>query len=97
MTSIKMPAAYLIAGGAVLAALVWVATRGNGRQVGNAIGGAAVDLADGVISGAVVGTGQLVGVPATNMTQCERDKAAGDTWAASFSCPAADWLRYVWS
>lgn len=91
----KIAPAYLIAGGAVLVALVWAATRGNARDVGTTIGGAVVDLADGALSGAVVGAGQVVGIPATNQTQCERDKAAGNTWAASFSCPAADWLRYV--
>lgn len=92
----KLTTPYMIAGGAVLAALVWVAIKGNARETGAAIGGAAVDLVDGVVIGAVVGAGQVVGIPATNKTKCEQDKAAGDTWAASFSCPAADWLRYVW-
>ena len=90
----KLSNPYLIAGGAVLAALVWIVTR-KPSESGAAIGAAAVDLVDGVVSGAVVGIGERVGIPATNVTQCERDKAAGDTWAASFSCPAADWLRYV--
>lgn len=90
----KLSTPYLIAGGAVLAALVYVASKGA-RETGAAIGAAAVDLVDGAVSGAVVGIGERVGIPATNVSQCERDKAAGDTWAASFSCPAADWLRYV--
>lgn len=90
----KLSTPYLIAGGAVLAALVYVASKGA-RETGAAIGAAAVDLVDGAVSGAVVGIGERVGIPATNVSQCERDKAAGATWAASFSCPAADWLRYV--
>ena len=38
----------------------------------------------------------LVGIPDTNKTQCERDKAAGNTWDASFSCAAGDFLSYAW-
>lgn len=90
----KLGTGYVVAGAAVLAALVWVAMRGA-QGAGQAIGGAAVDLVDGAVSGAVVGVGSAVGIPATNRTQCEIDKANGDTWAASFSCPAADWLRYL--
>ena len=90
----RLSTPYLIAGAAVVGALAWAASKGA-RETGAAIGAAAVDLVDGALSGAVVGAGQVVGIPATNATQCERDKAAGDTWAASFSCPAADWLRYV--
>lgn len=87
---------YLIAGGAVLAALLWVYTRGAGNA-GRDIGGAVVDLTDGVISGVVVGAGELVGIPATNMTECQRAKAEGRTWDASFACPAADFIEYVFN
>lgn len=94
----KVSTVYLIAGGAVGLALLWAATRAGGvAGVAQAIGGAAVDAVDGVVSGVVVGAGGLVGIPATSRTQCEIDKANGDTWAASFSCPAKDFLSYVWS
>ena len=94
----KVSAAYLIAGGAVALALVWAASRSGGvGGLAQSIGGAAVDAVDGVVSGVVIGIGEQVGVPATSRTQCEIDKANGDTWAASFSCPASDFLRYVWS
>lgn len=92
----KLTTPYLIAGGAVLAALAWAATRGA-QGTGQAIGGAAVDLVDGVVSGAVIGAGELVGIPATSQTQCEIDRANGDTWAASFSCPAKTFLNYVFN
>lgn len=85
----------LIAGAAVLAALAYVVLSRPG-QTGQAIGGAAVDLVGGIMGGAVVGIGEAVGVPATNQTQCQRDKAAGDTWAASFSCPAGDFVSWWW-
>lgn len=93
LRAIPMP--YLIAGGAVLAALAYVAARGA-KQTGQAIGGAAVDLANGVVSGAVVGIGQTVGIPATDQSACERAKAEGRTWDASFACPAGDFLKYLW-
>ena len=92
----RIPTVYLIAGGAVAAALLWAALRGS-KGTGESIGGAVVDLADGVISGAVVGIGERVGIPATSMTECERAKSEGRTWDASFACPAGDFLRYVWS
>lgn len=92
----KVPTVYLIAGGAVAAALAWVAIQGA-RGTGAAIGAAAVDMVDGAIGGAVVGAGSLIGIPATNRTQCEIDRANGDTWAASFSCPAKDFISYLWN
>lgn len=92
----SIPTLYVIAGGAVLAALAYVAMRGT-KDTGQAIGGAVVDLADGVIGGAVTGAGQIVGIPATNPTECERAKAEGRTWDASFACPASDFLSYWWN
>lgn len=93
LPAIPMP--YLIAAGAVGAALLWAASKGA-KDTGQAIGGAAVDLANGVLSGAVVGIGQTVGIQPTNQTECERAKAEGRTWDASFSCPAGDFLTYLW-
>jgi len=87
---------YIAAGGAVLAAAVWAATRVN-KETGYQVGGAIVDMADGLVSGAVVQTGKIFGIPATNMTECERAKAEGRTWDASFACPAVDFIKYVWN
>lgn len=62
------------------------------------IQGAAAD-AVGVVgevgSGVVVGIGELAGIPRTDETQCEKDRREGNTWAASFSCPAKTWLQYL--
>lgn len=95
----KVNPVYLVAGGVVAAALAWALwkNKGGAMGVGSAIGGAAVDFVDGAVSGVVVSVGEVVGIPATSRTQCEIDKANGDTWAASFSCPAKDFLSYVWS
>lgn len=92
----RVPTVYLIAGGAVLAALAWAYVKGA-KGTGSAIVSGAVDLVDGAVSEAVFTTGEALGIPRTNPNRCEADKAAGDTWAASFSCPAGDFLRYVWS
>ena len=91
---------YLVAGGVVTAALVWAVTRASSTSASNAgqyIGGAVVDMADGVIGGTVVGVGQIFGIPATNLTKCERAKAEGRTWDASFDCPAGDFIKYLWN
>ena len=61
-----------------------------------AVGAGAVSAADGIFSGAVKGVGSLVGIPDTSVSQCERDKAAGNAWDASFSCSAGDFLSYAW-
>lgn len=85
----------LYAGLAVLAAVVGVYVVRNAKGVGQAVGGAAVDLVDGVLSGGVIAAGDVVGVPMTNLTECERAKLEGRTWDASFACPAGDFLKYV--
>jgi len=46
-------------------------------------------------TGAVVGVGEALGIPATNVNQCAADRAAGRTWEASFSCDAATFARYL--
>lgn len=39
--------------------------------------------------------GGAVGVPRTEATACERAKAEGRTWDASFACPASDFLKFI--
>lgn len=92
-----IPTLYLIAGGTVAAALLWASQKGNAQAIGQTVGTAAVDLVDGVISGTVTGVGGAVGIPQTNLTECQRAQAEGRTWDASFSCPAKDFLSYLWS
>ncbi len=65
--------------------------KSNAANVGAAVTGAVGDAA----VGAVVGIGETVGIPATNPTQCQIDLAAGDMWAASFSCDAGTYLSAV--
>jgi len=92
----KFPPLYVIAGGAAIAALLYIKTKGA-NDAGQQIGAGAVDLANGVLGGTVTGIGEIVGVPATNQTECEKCKASGDKWCASFACPAKDFLKFLFS
>ena len=47
--------------------------------------------------GGIVGIGSWVGIPETNSEQCQIDLAAGNNWAASFSCSAGDFVSGVFS
>jgi hypothetical protein len=87
--------ATLYAALAVAAVVGVLVVSRNAKAVGQAAGGAAVDLVDGVLKGTVQGVGTAVGVPVTNLTECERAKIEGRTWDASFACPAGDFLKYV--
>ena len=64
--------------------------------------GAAASVTRGVVggvldvgAGAVVGAGEVIGIPATDPDLCRDAIASGRTWDASFACPAGTFLRYV--
>lgn len=65
------------------------------QDLGEDIGGAAVDLVDGVVSGAAKNIGDIVGVPRTSKTECQLAMEQGRTWDASFACSAGTFLGYV--
>jgi hypothetical protein len=80
---------------AIVAAGLYVAKKGVAGAAAGAAG-AVVDAATGAATGAVVGIGKAVGIPETNLSECERAKAEGRTWDASFACPAGDFLSWTW-
>ncbi|MRR51281.1 MAG: hypothetical protein EG825_10260 [Rhodocyclaceae bacterium] len=88
---------YLLIGGGLIAAAValWIASNPSGA--GRAVGAAAVDAVNGVVTGTVESVGELVGVPVTSPDKCAAAKAAGDTWEASFACPASEFLSWLWN
>jgi len=93
---------YLYGGTALVAAvaLMWFMSRdsdGSGQSWSEKLGGAAVNAVDGLASGAVKAAGEMVGIPDTNMSECERAIAEGRTWDASFVCPAKRFLSHVFS
>lgn len=71
---------------------LWVRSRGGVAAAAGEVVGGAARVADQAFSGAVVGAGQVVGIPATDNYQCSADLANGDYWNASFSCPAGRFL-----
>ncbi|MDF3822334.1 hypothetical protein P3G55_20690 [Leptospira sp. 96542] len=89
-----IPTPYLIAGGVALGLIAYTTIRGA-KGVGQDVGKAAVDLVDGVVSGSVTQAGQIVGIPKTDMSECERAKAEGRTWDASFACSAGDFISWL--
>lgn len=93
----KIPFSVVIGGGVAVAAYLYIKAKGGAGNAGQAIGAGTVDMANGILGGAVTGIGEVVGVPATNQTECEKCKASGDTWCASWACPAKDFLKYVFS
>ena len=36
--------------------------------------------------------GEILGIPRTNETECQKAIREGRTWDASFACPAGTWL-----
>lgn len=83
--------AIVLGGGLLLiAAIAYVAVRGT-REAAAGIAAGAVDAAAGV----VLGVGDAFGVTRTAADKCAAAKAAGDTWEASFACPAGDFLKWV--
>jgi hypothetical protein len=91
-----LPPAALAAAGLGVAALLYVmAQRRAGQSLAGAAGSAAVEAVADASTGAVIGLGEVFGIPATDTDQCSIDLANGDLWAASFSCPAKRFLAAV--
>lgn len=93
----------MLLGGAVALAAILLYVKKNGgiagaaAGVGTAAADAVIGFGGGVVSGAAYGIGDAIGVPRTDQTECEKAKAEGRTWDASFACPASDFLKYMTS
>ena len=89
----KDTTAKLLLAGAAIAAIAFVVKKNGGLQgVAAGAAGALVGAVGDAASGAVLGIGDVLGVPRTDMTECERALAEGRTWDASFACPAGTFL-----
>src|SRR6478735_876963 len=92
----------MIAGAAVgVAVLVWLSTR-SAKGIGEAIGGAAVDLVGGVAGGVVGGTvklagsiGSSVGRPDPDQQKAAQAKKEGDVWGAVVYMPMPDFIKWI--
>lgn len=91
---IVRPEILLIAGAAVVGGLL-LAGR-NAGAVGESLGGAAVDMVDGVVSGGVFAIGDRLGLAdtreQTTIEQGRAQLAAGNYWDASFNLPAGEFI-----
>lgn len=56
----------------------------------------AVGAVTGIGEGLVLGVGEAVGIPETNVAQGRQDVANGDWWSASFNLPAGEFIGSVW-
>ena len=94
MKPIDLPPLAIAAGavGLGIVAYAW-AKKAPGQTIAGSIAQGAVTAAGDAAAGAVVGLGEVVGIPATDSDQCSIDLAAGDYWAASFSCPASRFIQ----
>ena len=72
---------------AVGTALVVLRSRTT-QDWGAAVGSGVVNAGAGV----VLGIGDAVGLPRTDMTECQRALAEGRRWDASFACPAGTFI-----
>lgn len=79
-----------IIGAGILIALALL--RGNAGAVASGVVKAGAEAA----AGAVVGLGEVVGVPPTDRTKFEQDVANNDWWAASFSGTATEFIGAAW-
>ncbi|QGZ37773.1 hypothetical protein IP92_02943 [Pseudoduganella flava] len=80
----------LLAAGAVLGLII---VKKNFGVVDAAAG--AVGVIGDAMSGVVIGIGEVIGIPRTDETECEKAMREGRTWDASFACPAGTWLKYL--
>ena len=89
----KLDKTTLMIGAAVAGVgLLWLLTR---KGVASGVATAIVTTAADATAGAVVGAGEVIGIPQTDLTQCQMDINNGDWWAASFSCPMPVYLAAV--
>lgn len=87
-----MKAGELIDAAKLAALLVggYLAWRAFKKVKDNGLSGAVSDAA----AGGVKAIGSAFGIPDTDATACAKAKASGDAWAASFACPAGDFLSW---
>ena len=83
----------LLYGGLAALAAFFLFPQAFGRAVGGVVVGAVETIYDAT-TGAVIGIGEALGIPATDVEKCAQYIEAGDSWNASFYCPAGTFLKY---
>lgn len=77
---------------AIIGFAVLVYVKKNLRGLIADAAGGVVGAVDDVASGVVIGVGEVIGIPRTNETECEKAIREGRMWDASFACPAGTFL-----
>ena len=86
--------AIMVGGAGLLGLVVYNAAKKAASAVADGV--AAVGrAADTAVAAPVLTAGDTLGIPRTNMTECEKAMAEGRTMDASFACPASDFLAYL--
>lgn len=87
-----------VIGGGVLLALgvVYIVGRGAGK-VAEDVSRTAVNVAGGVVKGTVDGVSDAIGLQVPERSACDKAKAEGNTWEASFACPAGEFVGYLFN
>lgn len=82
---------------AVVAGVGFFLLKGRGAtNVAADVTSGALGVLGDVGAGIAIGIGDKLGVPRTDMTECERALAEGRTWDASFACPAGKFIGSFW-
>lgn len=84
------------AGVAVLGVAFYVWKKGGIAGAAAGAVGAVAGAAGDAVAGVSEGLGDLIGIPRTDQTECEKAIAEGRTLDASFACPAGTFLKNMW-
>jgi hypothetical protein len=79
----------------VAAVLLFMYVKKNAQNLAAAAAAGAVGMAGDTVAGVAQGLGSLAGVPSTSVSKCQQDMDNGDTWNASFDCPAGTFLGFL--
>lgn len=83
----------LIAGAvAALGLGLYIWRKGSVSNAAQGLTSGAVGAVGGAASGVVLGIGEAIGVPRTDESKCAAALREGRLWAASFECPASDFV-----
>ena len=88
--TLHIPESWLWIGGGAAVVLLF------GPAIARALVRQTVSAAYNIPVEAVIGAGEAIGIPPTDLTLCDQYKAADDAWNASFYCPAANFLKWYW-
>lgn len=91
--ALNVSTGMLIVGGVVGAVAVYLLTR-NAKNIASAATSATVGAAAGIIEGAVLGIGDVVGVPRTDHALCVAAQHSGDNFSQLTYCTVPEYASF---